>query len=106
MPRGWSDSKDMLAIEANWSTPTSDGNIIARQYGLTNPQPVMCNTPQSGDCLYIIQSDNKYYIWNLIENDVFLLDGYNSKEDIIKTIRERGAGALSTKMVYAGGTTD
>lgn len=106
MPRGWSDSKEMLAIEANWGTSNSEGNIIARQYGLTNPQPVMCNTPRSGDCLYIIQSDHKYYIWNQIENDLFLIDGYSSKEDITRTIRERGAGALPTKMVYADGTTD
>jgi len=31
----------------------------------------MCSGPDSGNCVYIFQSGNKYYIWNLIEGGIW-----------------------------------
>ena len=36
--------------------------MMAEDYDLRSPQPIMCNTPESGDCLYMFQSGSKYYI--------------------------------------------
>jgi hypothetical protein len=44
---------------------------MVNNHGLKLPQPIMCNTRESGDCLYMFQSGNKYYIWNPIEGAVW-----------------------------------
>jgi hypothetical protein len=44
---------------------------MAKDHGLKSPQPIMCSTRESGDCLYMFQSGSKYYIWNPIEGAVW-----------------------------------
>ena len=44
---------------------------MARKHGLKSPQPIMCTTRDSGDCTYMFQSGSKYYLWNLIEGNIW-----------------------------------
>ena len=43
---------------------------MAKNHGLKPPQPIMCSTPESGNCLYMFRSGSKYYIWNPIEGEI------------------------------------
>ena len=44
---------------------------MAKAHGLESPQPIMRSTRQSGDCYYMFQSGRKYYLWNLIADQIW-----------------------------------
>jgi hypothetical protein len=39
-----------------WADDDSDVQKMAKYYGLKSPQAIMCNTPESGDCMTMFQS--------------------------------------------------
>jgi hypothetical protein len=82
-----------------WGDDDSDGQVMAKDYGLRSPQPIMCNTPESGDCLYMFQSGSKCYIWNLIEDNVWEIRAPLDLEDIIAKIAKLGVGSLKVAPV-------
>jgi hypothetical protein len=79
---------------------------MIKEHGLKSPQPIMCNTSSSGDCLYMIRCGSKYYIWNLIEDDVFEIRAPLDLEDIIAVITKRGVGSLNAVLVPEVSTSD
>jgi hypothetical protein len=66
----------------------------------------MCNTPESGDCLYMFRCGSKYYIWNLIEDDVWEIRAPLDLEDIIAEIAKLGVGSLNAVLVPEVSTSD
>jgi hypothetical protein len=54
-----------------WGDNDGDGPVMAKAHGLKSPQPIMCSSLESDNCLYMLQSGSKYYIWNLIEGGVW-----------------------------------
>ncbi|KAF7590760.1 hypothetical protein BBP40_002375 [Aspergillus hancockii] len=97
MPDGWTDNKNELHIEALWGDTDGNGNLMAAEYGLASPTPIMCSTRRSGDAMYIVESGGKFYLWSQINDEVFELEGVQSKEEIVQTIQKGGAGRLPTK---------
>jgi len=73
--------------------------MMAKDYDLKSPQPIMCTTPQSGDFLHMFQSGSKYYIWNLIEDDVWEIRAPLVLEDITAGISKLGVGSLKVAPV-------
>jgi hypothetical protein len=98
LPEGWTDDKDELDYEANWSEATSYGSVLAAAYELKSPQPVICSTRQSGDAFYIFQSEGKFYIWNQIEGSLFCIDSPTTLDGILKTIKAPGLGGLKVSL--------
>jgi hypothetical protein len=44
---------------------------MARKHGLKSPQPIMCTNRDSGSYIYMFRSGSKYYLWNLIEDNIW-----------------------------------
>ena len=70
--------------------------MMVRNYGLKSPQPIMCNTPESGDCLYLFQSGSKYYIWNPIECAIWEIMTSMDLMGIVTQIAKQGLGSLKS----------
>jgi hypothetical protein len=74
---------------------------MAKDHGLKSPQPIMCSTRESGDCLYMFQSGSKYYIWNQIEGAVWeimtLMDLVGIVTQIGTQIAEGCAGYIRSR---------
>jgi hypothetical protein len=64
---------------------------MAKALGLKSPQPIMRKTGESGD---MFQSDSKYYIWNLIEGDIWEIVMPVGLVDIVTKIAKLGVRSL------------
>jgi len=53
-----------------WGNNNSDVQRMAKSYGLKSPQPIMCNTRESGNFLTMFRSGSKYYLWNPIDGAI------------------------------------
>jgi hypothetical protein len=73
---------------------------VAKHHGLKPPQPIMCSTPESGDCLYMFQSGSKYYIWNPIEGEICEIITSMNLVDIVAEIAKLGLKSLKVAKVY------
>ena len=94
-PEGWTTDKEELDEEFFlW------GNNVAKNHGLKLPQPIMCNTPESGDCLYLFQSGSKYYLWNPIESAIWEIVTSMGLVDIVTEIDKPRLGSLKLARVY------
>jgi hypothetical protein len=102
----WTTDKEELNYDYYWGDDYSDGQVMIKEHGLGSPQPIMRNTPESGDCLYMFRCGSKYYIWNLIEDDVWEIQAPLDLEDIIAKIAKLGFGALNAVMVPQVSTSD
>jgi hypothetical protein len=77
-----------------WARNDSDVQRMAKYSGLKSPQPIMCNTPESGNCMTMFQSGSKYYLWNPIEGGIWEIVTSMDLEDIVKQIAKLGLGSL------------
>lgn len=82
-----------------WGKENGDGQVMAKDHGLTSPHPTMCNTRASGDFLYMFESGNKYYLWNRIEGHVWVITVPQELRKIIAQIGDKGVGSLKIKLV-------
>jgi len=76
------------------------GDAVVKKHGLKPPQPIMCSSPESGDCLYMFQSDSKYYIWNPIEGEICEIITSMNLVDIVAEIAILGLKSLKVAKVY------
>jgi hypothetical protein len=73
---------------------------MAKARGLESPQPIMRSTRQSGDCHYMFQSGSKYYLWNLIADQIWEIVTSMDLVDIVREIGKPRYGSLEIKRVY------
>ena len=73
---------------------------MAKAHGLESPQPIMRSTRQSGDCSYMFQSGSKYYLWNLIADQIWEIVTSMDLVDIVREIGKPRYGSLEIKRVY------
>jgi hypothetical protein len=59
----------------------------------------MCSGPDSGNCVYIFQSGNKYYIWNLIEGGIWEIVMLVDLVEIVTKIAKLGLKSLKIAKV-------
>jgi hypothetical protein len=102
----WTTDEAELNYDYYWADNDSDGQVMVKEHGLKSPQPIMCNTPESGDCLYMFRCGSKYYIWNQIEDDVWEIRAPLDLEDIIAEIAKLGVGSLKAVLVPEVSTSD
>ncbi|KAH8702293.1 hypothetical protein BGW36DRAFT_424573 [Talaromyces proteolyticus] len=94
----WTDDPEELDLDSEyWSDPESPARTMAAAYGLANPTPILCSTRQSGNCMYLIESQSKYYLWNQIESDVWHIESPTIKNEILRTIGTQGVSGLQVK---------
>jgi hypothetical protein len=99
-PKGWTTDKDDMDYEYFWADKDSCGQRIARKHGLKFVQPIMCTSPDSGDCLYMFQSGSRYYIWNPIECGIWEIVTEMDLLDIVTEIDKMGLKSLKSAKVY------
>lgn len=99
LPKGWTADSKQLNYDFYWRDDDSDGKVMAKEHGLKSPQPIMCSTSESGDCLYMFQSGSKYYLWNQIEGNVWEIVAPADLEDIVREIAKLGVGSLTIARV-------
>jgi hypothetical protein len=73
---------------------------MAKTYGLKPPQPIMRTTRQSGDSCYMFQSGSKYYLWNLITDEIWEIVIPMELVDIITEISKPRSGSLEITKVH------
>jgi len=67
---------------------------MAKAHGLKSPQPIMCSSADSGDCMHMFQSGSKYYLWNPIEGNFCEIVTAMKGADIVKKIAKQGLKSL------------
>ena len=77
-----------------WTDNDSDVHIMAKHYGLKLPQPIMCNTPESGGCMTMFQSGSKYYLWNPIDGAICEIVTPMDLVDIVTQMGKMGLASL------------
>jgi hypothetical protein len=73
---------------------------MAKAHGLKSPQPIMGGTPQSGNCMSMVQSGGKYYLSDPIEGAIWKIVTPTDLEDIIIEMGKPGLGLLKTALVH------
>jgi hypothetical protein len=73
---------------------------MAKTHGLKSPQPIMRSTRQSGDCYYMFQSGSKYYLWNLMTDNIWEIVTSMELQDIITEVGKPREGSLEMKKVH------
>jgi len=78
---------------------------MAKNHGLKLPQPIMCSTRKSGDCMYMFQSGSKYYLLNLIPGKIWEIVTSMDLVDIVTEIGKMGLGLLKIAKVHQVSTS-
>jgi hypothetical protein len=82
-----------------WDNANSDGQAIARAHGLMSSKPTMCTTSSSGNGLYMFKSGDKYYIWNMIEGNIWEIVKPKDLADIVTKMENGGLELLMLREV-------
>jgi hypothetical protein len=82
-----------------WANKNSKGQRVVRNHGLEWARPIMCTTRESGDCLHMFLSGDKYYIWNPIEGSICEIVTSMALVDIVMEIDKPRLGSLKTAKV-------
>jgi hypothetical protein len=83
-----------MNYDYTWGNNDSDIQVMVKGYGLKPAQPIMCSTPESGNCMSIFQSGSKHYLWNPIEGDICEIVTAMNGVDIVTKIAKQGLKSL------------
>ena len=89
-PEGWTTDEEMLCRE--------DARQMAERYGLRSPRAIMWADDSS--CLLIFQSDNRFYIWNPIEDEVLEFQKLTSLGEFVAGMTRLGLDSLPAEQVF------
>lgn len=98
-PNGWTTDTYYLAIDFLWESENGNGHRLAQKYGLNSPQPIMCTTPETGEGLYMFESNNRFYIWNQMDGDIWEITKSQDFDKILETMCQKGLGPLKLKNI-------
>jgi hypothetical protein len=68
--------------------------VMAKAHGLESPQPIMCSSRESNNCMYMFQSGSKCYLWNLSMGDIWEIVTAMNAVDIVTKIAKQGLKLL------------
>lgn len=88
---------EAIDYENEWAAQNSDGQCMAIEFGLKNPNPIMVTTPDTGSPFVLFQSENKFYQWNQVMNSVWEIVKPQSLDAILEVMTEKGERALKVK---------
>jgi len=73
---------------------------LAKEYGLESPQLIIGGTPESGECMSLIQSGSKYYLSDPIECSIWEIVMPTDLEDIIMEMGKPRFGSMKTTLLH------
>ena len=83
-----------MAYHYFWGNNDSDGQVMAKAHGLESPQPIICSSRESDNCMYMFQSGSKCYLWNLNMDDIWEIVTAMNAVDIVTKIAKQGLKSL------------
>ena len=98
IPQGWTNSEKDLQRDYFWGVE-GHGTAAALQCGLTNPEPIMIKTQESGGDAYVFKSNGDIYLWNMIVGDVYKYVTPSTLEDILTEINKADSGNITMELV-------
>ncbi|OJJ70081.1 hypothetical protein ASPBRDRAFT_56806 [Aspergillus brasiliensis CBS 101740] len=91
---GWTDDPRALR---HFFRPGTPEWYQARSYGIIDATLVLLGTNNSGEMAFIIKSMGRYYIGDLMIDDIFEISRPKRWPAILRVMEERGAQALGLK---------
>ncbi|KAF5856158.1 hypothetical protein ETB97_007815 [Aspergillus alliaceus] len=67
----WTDVPEEMSADYYWKGPNSPGQIMAKEFKLNLPEPILGSNVRSGSTLFIFKSEGKFYLWNMAEDMVW-----------------------------------
>ena len=71
---------------------------MAERYGLRSPRAIMWR--EDASCMLIFQSDNKFYIWKPIEDEVLEFQKLTSLGELVAGMTRLGLDLLPAEEVF------
>lgn len=99
-PNDWTVNDEEMNIEYYWSAD-GPGTQAANNVGLTELsklQPQMIMRSEVGGNMYVFTYDGKAYLWNIIEDAVYLYTQPADLEGVLREMR-KGSGNVTTELV-------
>lgn len=72
---------------------------MARKYGLTSPQAIMCTGRETGESLYMFKSGDRFYIWNQMDGDVWEITKSQNLNEILELMHKSELKSLKLKNI-------
>ncbi|KAB8210316.1 hypothetical protein BDV34DRAFT_187428 [Aspergillus parasiticus] len=94
---GWSNNPDEL--DYYWSTDDSQGSLIAQTCGIDSPAGVMYTKPETGEALHMFASNQTYYLWNQIDDQILKITSPTDLESIVQRIDSGGLMSLEVEVL-------
>ncbi|GAB1196614.1 hypothetical protein APSETT444_005887 [Aspergillus pseudonomiae] len=101
IPDDWTTDPAEINFDLIWKGPESDGQKMARRFGLSNPQVIMTSKRETGIPEAMFKSDNQYYIWDQMDNTVWQITKPVGLMSILHTLVTKGRKALKGKELKA-----
>ncbi|KAE8315215.1 hypothetical protein BDV41DRAFT_574914 [Aspergillus transmontanensis] len=99
IPDEWTTDPAEIHLDLVWKGENSQGQRMARRFGLLNPQVVMTSKRETGIPQYMFQSGKRCYIWNEMSDTVWQITKPVVLMAILRTMVTKGEKALKVKEV-------
>ncbi|RAQ76572.1 hypothetical protein COH20_010360 [Aspergillus flavus] len=99
IPDEWTTDPAEIQLDLIWKGENSQGQIMARRFGLSNPQVVMTSKRETGTPQCMFQSGKRCYIWNEMDDMVWQITKPVGVMAILRTMVTKGEKALKVKEV-------
>ncbi|KAK1240133.1 hypothetical protein MKX08_007575 [Trichoderma sp. CBMAI-0020] len=99
-PDGWTVNEEEMDINYYWSAD-GPGAQAASNVGLTESsklQPQMIRSRETGGGAYIFTYDGKPYLWDMLQDDVFLHTEPADLEGVLREMRKQ-SGKVTRELV-------
>ncbi|OGM48284.1 hypothetical protein ABOM_002154 [Aspergillus bombycis] len=97
IPDGWTTDPAEIQFELIWKGPESEGQKMARRFGLSSPQVVMTSRRETGVPEAMFESDNRCFIWDQMDDTVWQITKPVGLMSVLHTMVTKGQKALKAK---------
>ncbi|GAB1196615.1 hypothetical protein APSETT444_005888 [Aspergillus pseudonomiae] len=99
IPNGWTIDPAEIQFELIWKDPESEGQDMARRFGLSQPQVIMTAERDTGIPQCIFQSGGRFYIWNMLDDTVWQITKPTRLLDILRAMTTEEQRAVKLKEI-------
>jgi hypothetical protein len=100
-PEQWTTAPEEMQTAYYWGTD-GVGTAVAKSVGLSNPTGLMVKSSEYGGAGYFFTAGGKYYLWNMIADQVFEYTEPADLDGILAEMRKlQGKGKVQTTELMA-----